>query len=147
MRRPPVRFARSPAASAPLLALLLAALASGCSADAMLGPSPSGSDGGAPDGGEALDAAPAVKVTFEPCNLHSEGDGPDAECALLDVPLDYASPAGATIPFYVKRYHPPGGAARFAFWMLQGGPGGSGYAFERFAETVATKFPRSAGTV
>ncbi len=61
----------------------------------------------APDG--APDARAPVTVTWSPCPLHSEGDGPDAECADVAVPLDRARPAGPTIRVRVKRYHPDGG--------------------------------------
>jgi pimeloyl-ACP methyl ester carboxylesterase len=102
--------------------------------------SSTGGGGGAmkpPDDG----GPPEIAVDWQPCSLHSEGDGPAAECATLALPLDRHAPAGKTLPFFVKRYRAAGGTGKTALWMLQGGPGGSGYVFERVAEAMATKFP------
>lgn len=112
----------------------------GCSDATPAGPRPDagveGTLGPPPDGG-----APPPGVTWSPCPLHSEGDGPNAECATLAVPLDRKNPQGPTIDFFVKRYRPAGGKGLRALWMLQGGPGASGYVFERLSEAFATKFP------
>jgi pimeloyl-ACP methyl ester carboxylesterase len=85
--------------------------------------------------------APPPAVTWEPCPLHSEGNGPDAECATVATPLDLRRPEGPTIDVFVKRYRPKGGRGLRALWMLQGGPGASGYAFEGLSEVMATRFP------
>ncbi len=87
------------------------------------------------------DAPPRVSVTWSPCPLRSEGDGPEAECATVAVPLDRARPAGPTIDVRVKRYHPEGGRSLRALWMLQGGPGASGYVFEGLSEAMGARFP------
>ncbi|MFO0606492.1 MAG: alpha/beta fold hydrolase [Polyangiales bacterium] len=89
----------------------------------------------------APDAPPRVSVVWSPCPLHSEGDGPDAECADVAVPLDRARPTGPNIRVHVKRYHPEGGRSLRALWMLQGGPGASGWVFEGLSEVMATRFP------
>lgn len=92
---------------------------------------PPPSDGGPPE----------IAVEWTPCPLHTEGGSPAAECATLQLPLDRGAPAGKTLPFFVKRYRGAGGTGKTAMWMLQGGPGGSGYVFESIAEAFATKFP------
>lgn len=94
-----------------------------------------GADGGT-DG-----AIAEAKVEWTPCPLHSEGKGPQVSCATIQVPLDRAHPEGKTIPFYVKRFRPEGGKGERALWMLQGGPGASGYVYENIAEAMATRFP------
>jgi pimeloyl-ACP methyl ester carboxylesterase len=57
------------------------------------------------------------------------------------MPIDRKAPNGKTIPFFVKRYRAAGGKGKIALWMLQGGPGGSGFVFENVAEAIATKYP------
>ncbi|MBX3224209.1 MAG: alpha/beta fold hydrolase [Labilithrix sp.] len=99
---------------------------------------------GGPDAGAAEEAeedAGAAPVEWTKCTLQSEGKGPSAECARIPVPLDAKAPGGKTIDFFVKRYRPKGGKHLRALWMLQGGPGGSGYVFEKIAEQMATRFP------
>lgn len=96
------------------------------------------------DGGvdAAVDGGPApLVVTWKPCPLHSEGKGPEVECATIPVPLDPKNTAGKTIDFFVKRFHPKDGKSLRALWMLQGGPGASAYVFENIAEQMATRFP------
>jgi pimeloyl-ACP methyl ester carboxylesterase len=87
----------------------------------------------------SVDAPPAVDWT--PCPLHTEGDGPDAECANVPVPLDPSRPDGESVTLFVKRYRPKGGRGLRALWMLQGGPGASGHVFEGLSEAFATRFP------
>lgn len=109
------------------------------------------SDAGASvDAGAAVDAGsmttpdsgiPTRNVTWTRCPLHSEGTLPWAECATVPLPLDAANPTGPTIDVFVKRWRPAGGRGLRALWMLQGGPGASGYAFEGLSEQLATRFP------
>lgn len=87
------------------------------------------------------DVAPRVTVTWSACPLHSEGDGPEAECATVAVPLDRSRPTGRTIDVRVKLFHPEGGRSLRALWMLQGGPGASGYVYEGLSELMAERFP------
>jgi pimeloyl-ACP methyl ester carboxylesterase len=121
------------------IAVLLASILVSCSSG--------GSNDQPPPSNEPTDAgAPAPPpatsdVTWSACPLHSENGSGQAECTTVMTPLDRRDPAGKTIPFFVKRYRAPGGRGRIALWMLQGGPGGSGYVFENFAEAMATKFP------
>jgi len=95
-----------------------------------------------PDAGPAPDAATVTEpVVFERCPLRVDDTGPDAECATVKTPEDAANPSGPTIDVFVKRYRPAGGKGLRAMWMLQGGPGASGYVFEGIAEQIATRFP------
>lgn len=108
---------------------LLLSFALGCSSS-----SPPASP---PEDSGTADARPTI--AWEPCALHSEGDGPAAECATLAMPLRRNDPDGEKIDYFVKRYRP--GKGLRALWLLQGGPGGSGYAFERIAEQLAASMP------
>lgn len=100
-------------------------------------------DGGAVDAGQPIPDAgvPGRQVTWTRCPLHTEGRLPWGECATLTVPLDAAAPNGPTIEVFVKRYKPVGGKSLRALWLLQGGPGASGYVFEGLSEQFATRFP------
>ena len=64
-----------------------------------------------------------------------------AECATIQVPLSHDDPGGEKIETFVKRFRPPGGKSKRALWMLQGGPGGSGYVYEGLSEAFATRYP------
>jgi pimeloyl-ACP methyl ester carboxylesterase len=133
----------------PLLAALFAGvLLSACTTpqtadDDDTAGTPDASTGGGADAGSATpDAGPYMtRAQWLPCPLHSEGTGPDAECALVPVPLNASEPGGPLIDVFVKRWRPAGGRGLRALWMLQGGPGASGYVFEGLAEQFATRFP------
>jgi len=102
------------------------------------GPGPLPSSPEADAGPEASAPAP---ISWTKCPLHTEGGLPPAECATVQLPLRASDPDGETIDVFVKRYRPVNGKARRALWMLQGGPGGSGYVFEGMARAIATKYP------
>ncbi len=99
-------------------------------------------DAGSPDA-TALDSGlPApVDVVWTPCSLYTEGGGPPAECATVRTPLDHRDPTGRTIEVFVKRFRHEAGTGARALWLLQGGPGASGYTFEKLSEAFATRFP------
>lgn len=97
---------------------------------------PTSKDSGSDDPPFVIDAIP-----WEACDLYSEGGGPAAECATVQTPLRYDEPGGAVIDVYLKRFRPEGGTGANAMWMLQGGPGASGRAFEGLSEVLATRFP------
>jgi pimeloyl-ACP methyl ester carboxylesterase len=96
-------------------------------------------------GVDAADAEPTPTplpaVTFAPCDLRTEGGGPKAECTVAKTLLDPNEPAGPTIDVFVKRYRPAKGKGTYALWLLQGGPGASGYKFEGLAEGLGRQFP------
>ncbi len=88
------------------------------------------------------DASPALPtVTFQPCDLHTEGGGPQAECAEVQMPLRREDPGGETIGWFVKRYRPAGGTGRKQLWFLQGGPGASGVVFEPLVQALGKLAP------
>lgn len=131
--------------------LVMTVVLSGCPApDVESGPP---GDGGARDagsgdagqrdaGGPAPDAGPATpSISWTDCPLRSEGTGPTASCGTLLTPLDPADPNSPAIEVFVKRFRPAGGKGLRALWLLQGGPGASGYVFEGLSEQIATRFP------
>jgi pimeloyl-ACP methyl ester carboxylesterase len=107
----------------------VSAVSSACSEPPVALPD-GGADGGAIDAGArdagGPDAGPAPLV-FEPCTLDF---GPlsmlEAECARPAVPVRWDRPEGRTIDLWVMRYGDHA-APRAQVWMLQGGPGASGY--------------------
>ena len=107
--------------------------------------SPSASKGGGPtpDAPDAAVDGPSAPepISWSTCPLHTEGGTPSAECATVPVPLRASEPNGETIEVFVKRFRPANGKASRALWMLQGGPGGSGYVFEGISKAIATKYP------
>lgn len=68
--------------------------------------------------------------------LHRE-PGNDAECVVTDAPLSWDAPQGPGIDLFVKRVLAASQPARAQLWLLYGGPGGSGVAFEGIAEYLA----------
>jgi pimeloyl-ACP methyl ester carboxylesterase len=109
-----------------------------CSSSGSGEPAPPATPEGGPE--VEVDAGPAP-IEWKRCNLHSEGDPPAAECARIPVPLDAKNPGGKTIDFFVKRYRREGGKGLRALWLLQGGPGASGYVYEEFADQLSKEFP------
>ena len=76
----------------------------------------------------------ALAPTWVPCTLYSDGRGPGAECATVDVPLDWSTPDRGRLPLFVKRYRAK--ESRGQLWLLQGGPGGASNAFEPMAHQL-----------
>ena len=92
---------------------------------------PTQSELSAPDG-EGIDPFYGQELAWSDC-----GDG--FECATLQVPLDYADPAGATIEIAVNRL-PAAGTDRIGSLVLNpGGPGGSGLEFARTPDVVTAQ--------
>lgn len=83
----------------------------------------------ASDANELLDAGPRFELHVEwtPCTTA----GLPAECADVEVPVDWNDPTGLTITVFVKRR--ARAVSRGQFWLLHGGPGGSGRAFDSTA--------------
>lgn len=120
-----------------LLAFSVPLLAFGCSSSE--GPAaPPTSDAGVDPPADA--EAPAQLLSFTPCPLRVDAQGPQAECATVLVPLDAKNPNGPTIDVFVKRYRPAGGRGLRQLWLLQGGPGASGYVFENISQQFGTKY-------
>ncbi|MBL8957957.1 MAG: alpha/beta hydrolase [Myxococcaceae bacterium] len=105
-------------------------------------PEDAGADAGTePDAGEPIDAGvPVEPIAWGDCALHSEGGSPTrAECARVAVPLRAEGGDGGTIEIFVKRWAPDGGTRERQLWMLNGGPGASGMAYENIAEAIGVR--------
>lgn len=77
------------------------------------------------------------RVEFKTCPLVTGGMDTLAECADLEVPLDWSSPDGAKVTFFVKRLLGTAPGPRRQLWLLQGGPGGAGDGLEALAAEIA----------
>ena len=83
----------------------------------------------------------APSVAWAPCPLFSDGTGPEAQCAELQVPLRATDPTGATIPMFVKRYRSATVEPTAQFIMLSGGPGAAATIYEKLTESLVAKDP------
>ncbi|MCC7539995.1 MAG: alpha/beta fold hydrolase [Deltaproteobacteria bacterium] len=81
-----------------------------------------------PDGAPS-DAGPrfALSIEWTPCTAA----GNPAECADVEVPVDWDDPMGPTSTVFVKRR--THATSRGQLWILHGGPGGSGRIFDSSA--------------
>ncbi|MEM6991557.1 MAG: alpha/beta fold hydrolase [Myxococcota bacterium] len=89
-------------------------------------------DGGSTGGSDAA-------IEWQPCPVFTGGEGAEAECATVDVPADWADPAGESIELFVKRIGAMEGDKQL--WMLMGGPGGSARSYESSAATYTQADP------
>lgn len=101
---------------------------------AILGISLAGLDGASASSGVRATASYTPSLTFTPC-----GDGD--QCAMFDVPLDWANEDGAKIKLAV-RMHPATGASKGILLANPGGPGGSG---TFLADSLAEGIPGGVG--
>jgi pimeloyl-ACP methyl ester carboxylesterase len=93
------------------------ALASACG-----GPEP-GVDAGVDAGPGEADAGAdsgSAPLAWSPCPARTEGTGEDAECAVLDAPLDHSDPGGARVPIFVRRLRTIG-PSRGSLVLVNGG--------------------------
>lgn len=95
------------------------------------GPSDGGSTG-VPDIDPDAWNAP---ITWYPCPWTTGGASMDAECADVEVPLDWTDQAGATIEVFIKRAGAVISGTR-QVWLLQGGPGGASNGMEGFGSSL-----------
>jgi len=90
----------------------------------------------------AADVAPSdAPISFTPCSLQTGGDDGRAECANVEMPLDWDAVGSGTINFFVKRLPGRGAGPRRQLWLLQGGPGGAGDGLEPIAAEIAAQDP------
>ncbi len=75
-------------------------------------------------------------VSWTPCPFYTGGAGSEAECANVDVPVDWNDPAAGTISLFVKRVGNFDDPTAKMLWFLQGGPGGAGNAYEGLSQTL-----------
>ena len=97
-----------------------------------------GNSGG---GGGGLVAPYQLEVTWQSCPLISDAIALDAECATIEVPLDWDAADGETIELFVKR-KPATVASEGQIWFLAGGPGQSSVGFEGLVDQVAGQAPQ-----
>lgn len=112
-------------------------------ADGSGGSSNAGGAGGGSNntGGAGGGSTGGDEIVWTPCPLYTDGDGDDAECAEIAVPLRWDEPDGETITFFVKRKLAATQPSRGQLWLLNGGPGLSGADYEPFAEQLAALEP------
>src|SRR5690606_7389632 len=79
-------------------------------------------------------------IRWQSCPLFSDGGGPEASCATLEMPIHWDDPQSQTIPVFAKRLSATA-PRRGQLWLLQGGPGGAGHALEPLAERLANRHP------
>ncbi|MEO0326142.1 MAG: hypothetical protein AAF447_24550 [Myxococcota bacterium] len=96
------------------------------------GPDLASDQGAAPDGGPAFSLA----IAWSSCSLITEGTDARAECATVEVPLDWEAPEGETITLFVKRHRGTPGAGQTFF--LTGGPGQTSADLEPLVEQLIT---------
>jgi len=81
-----------------------------------------------PDAGDASDAADdggssfEIQVVWEPCPVVPSDDENTAECATVEVPLDWDEPDGDLIELFVRRLS-AGEQSTGQYWFSPGGPG------------------------
>ena len=88
-------------------------------------------------------AKPKAKtdLPFETCSLVTGGTDTSAECVTVSVPLDWAQPENSKVDFFVKRVIGSGVGDHRQLWLLQGGPGVAGDAFESLAAELSASDP------
>lgn len=89
---------------------------------------------------EAEPAAPArAPITFASCSLETGGTDRRAECAQIEVPLDWSArgPEAKKVSFFVKRLVGAAAGPHAQLWLLQGGPGGAGDGLEGLANALS----------
>lgn len=113
----------------------------GCSSDGDSHDGAGGSGGTAGAGGVGGTAGDGGSdVAWEACPLVTgHDDSGEAQCATVSVPLDWDEPGGKTIDLFIKRRLRAGSAGQL--WLLAGGPGQAGSAFESDFASFDRYFP------
>jgi pimeloyl-ACP methyl ester carboxylesterase len=94
-------------------------------------------------GGEIDPDAWNATIDWYPCSFQTGGGAQDAECADVQMPLDWTDLDGPTIDVFVKRAGAVDSGAR-QIWLLQGGPGGAGNGMEGFGGGLVGADPQLA---
>jgi pimeloyl-ACP methyl ester carboxylesterase len=124
-----------------MVALLAAAVSVGACGGA---PEESAFDAPFPEGRTRPADSPgplASAVPFETCSFVTGGDDHLAECANVEVPLDWDAPADSKVTFFVKRLRGTAPGVHRQLWLLQGGPGGAGDGLEPVAAEISRADP------
>lgn len=82
-------------------------------------------------------APPRAPIAFTKCSLQTIGSDGRAECADIEVPLDWAQPEGRKVTFFVKRLVGSAAGTHKQLWLLQGGPGGAGDGLETLVNELS----------
>ncbi len=72
-------------------------------------------------------------IEWTPCSVQTGGGGGQAQCADIELPVDWSDPWGETLTVFVKRIGNPDGNKQL--WMLMGGPGAAGSGYEGTAQS------------
>ncbi len=119
------------------LAIALVVAAAGCGVPLEPAASSAGGGGGETTTTVGSTGGPPIGkgVTWSDCPLFvDQPDGPQAECATIDVPLRWSEPDGPTIGIFVQRLRGTAPTIRGQLWLLEGGPGGSGADFDAWMD-------------
>ncbi|GAB47454.1 peptidase S33 family protein [Mobilicoccus pelagius NBRC 104925] len=117
----------------------VAVLAAGCAV-----PSPNGEGAGdtappatqPPQGAKGLDRYYTQQVAWEGCG-DADADGGNAQCAWVEVPVDYEKPAEGTIKLRMLKVA-ASGSPQGALLVNPGGPGGSAVEYARAADLIVS---------
>jgi pimeloyl-ACP methyl ester carboxylesterase len=102
---------------------------------------PGGGQAPAPPAATAPAPAPTPEVppiAWKACSAITGESGGGAECATIEVPLDWNDVEGKKAELFVKRIV-GSGSPRKQVWLLQGGPGGAGDGMEEMALELAAQ--------
>ena len=91
-------------------------------------------------GPDVVDAAPALAVHWGPCDGFADLEDGRAECADVQVPLDWDRPDGERIALHLRHLRAIAPSGR-AVWMLMGGPGQAGGDGEGLAAVLSARDP------
>ncbi len=89
-----------------------------------------------PAGQEGLARFYSQQLSWEACE--------QAQCAWLEVPVDYAKPSGDTLKLRVLKVQARGGTGKPALFVNPGGPGGSAVDYAKMANFIVTPAVRDA---
>ncbi len=76
-------------------------------------------------------------IAFAKCSLQTTGSDGRAECANVEVPLDWSKPDDRKVTFFVKRLVGSAPGPHAQLWLLQGGPGGAGDGLEDLVNVLS----------
>ena len=102
----------------------------------------SGCGGAADEEAAAVESGATSALVFADCALTSSNETARAECANVDVPLDWGRPEGRRANVFVKRVRGSAPGPHAQMWLLQGGPGSSGQSLTSLASVLVKEDPR-----
>ncbi len=88
----------------------------------------------------APDASLPQGIQWSPCPYFTGGTGSDAECADVEVPVDWTQPDGDKLTLFVKRMGNPTTTGQ-QVWFLMGGPGGDSSGYESLGDQLLNADP------